>query len=238
MEHVSSNYTGSVPVLNSGRPNSSNSIIDRIRQITQSVLATMDQLYEKFRLPATVALVIGLSIAVPLSEAYFAAACILGVSSILGLGVDLYLGSRHRAYLCNKIISKDKDLQMQLRSIKQQMEIAKLVEQTRQSPSREEFIENKKNLAASLKNFQKTIYDAYVQYKSSLSALELSCNHEDRFRDCFHGILIGLEPSFFYNDPSSLCMEIINNIETSFDFAEKTISCEIALFENEVKKRS
>jgi hypothetical protein len=232
MEHVSSNYTGSVPVLNSDRPNSSNSIIDRIRQITQSVLATMDQLYEKFCLPATFALVIGLSIVVPLSEAYFAAACILGVSSILGMGVDLYLGSRHRAYLCNKIISKDKDLQMQLRNIQKEMNIAKLVEQTRQSPSREEFIENKKNLAASLKNFQKTISDAYVQYKSSLELL-VTRNHEDRFSSCFHGILIGLEPSFFYNDPSSLCMEIINNIETSFDFAEKTISCEIALFENE-----
>src|ERR1700722_15005558 len=109
MENVSGNYTGSVSVFNSEDPSFSSSIIDRIRQITQSSLAKMDELYDKFGYTVYVVFV-GFVIATVLPEAYFATACILGVSSILGLGVGAYLSSRHVKYLCNKKLNKNKDL--------------------------------------------------------------------------------------------------------------------------------
>jgi hypothetical protein len=235
MEQLPSNYTGSVPVLNSDRPNSSHSVIDRIRQITKSVLAKMDELYPKFGPSVYVAGFIGLAIAAALPEAYFAAACVLGVSSILGLGVDLYLGSRQEAYLCNKLISKNKDLQMQLRSIQKEMNIAKLMEPINQSQSKEEFaVASTKIVASHLKKVQKTISDAYVQYKSSA---EQSFSHEVHFRGCFDRILTYLEqPELF--DPITLCARITIDIEEAFDSAEKSISHSIAFFEKKLKEMS
>jgi hypothetical protein len=227
MDHVSSNYTGSVPILNSDRPSSSSSIVDRIRQITQGVLAKMDELYDKFGGSIHFIGLAGLTIAVALPKAYFIAACILGISSILVWSADWHLGHRHIKYLYNKIINTNKDLQLQLKNIQEEMKNAKLMEQISQSQSREELVENSKNVAALLKEFQKTTSDIYESYKST-EFVYFKMPFEIAFRY--------LETSERY-DKETICKEI-NRIYESFQEMDKKIAANIAYYEKELKEKT